>query len=256
LVAPQLAASGRVLRYDTRGAGLSEKIRGSLTIDTMVADLMALLGALEIGDRVVLMGMAVGGAIALAAAARHPDRVAAVVASSAATSVAADRRAAVLARVERMEREGLRAVLDGLDNGYAAELRGDAARFAAFRARWLGADPASIASDLSHALANRSRQRACAHRLPGPLDRRHARRHAPAQRGHGDRRQHKQCALPAAAHRPLCRDPDAGKAPPNRECASLAAPAWRPRRQSSASGALAHVKAQRALQKGAQPPRQ
>jgi len=146
LVAPQLAASGRVLRYDTRGAGLSEKIRGSLTIDSMIADLMALLDALEIGDRVVLMGMAVGGAIALAAAARHPERVAAVVASSPATSIAADRHAAVLARVERMEREGLRAVLDGLDNGYPAELRGDAARFAVFRARWLGSDPASFAA--------------------------------------------------------------------------------------------------------------
>ncbi|HEU0059926.1 MAG TPA: alpha/beta fold hydrolase, partial [Hyphomicrobiaceae bacterium] len=133
LVAPQLASGSRVLRYDTRGAGLSEKIRGSLSIDTMVADLMALLDALEIGNRVVLVGMAVGGAIALAAAARHPERVAAVVASSPATGIAADRRAAVLARVERMEREGLRAVLDGLDNGYPAELRGDWPRFAAFR---------------------------------------------------------------------------------------------------------------------------
>ena len=146
LVAPQLAASSRVLRYDTRGAGLSEKVRGSLTIDTMVADLMALLDALKIGDRVVLVGMAVGGAIALAGAARHPERVAAVVASSPATGIAADRRAAVLARVERMEREGLRAVLDGLDNGYPAELRGDAPRFAAFRARWLGSDPVSFAA--------------------------------------------------------------------------------------------------------------
>ena len=43
-----------------------------------------------------------------------------------------------------MEREGLQAVLDTLDNGYPAELRGDAERFAAFRARWLGTDPASF----------------------------------------------------------------------------------------------------------------
>jgi 3-oxoadipate enol-lactonase len=89
LVVPQLAAGSRVLRYDTRGAGLSEKIRGSLSIDTLVADLMALLDALKIGDRVVLVGMAVGGAIALAGAARHPERVAAVVASSPATGIAA-----------------------------------------------------------------------------------------------------------------------------------------------------------------------
>jgi 3-oxoadipate enol-lactonase len=65
------------------------------------------------------------------------------VASSPAIGIAPDRRAAVLARVERMEREGLHAVLDSLDSSYPPKLRGDARRFAAFRARWLGNDPAS-----------------------------------------------------------------------------------------------------------------
>ena len=112
------------------------KIRGSLSIDTMVADLMALLDALNIGDRVVLVGMAVGGAIALAGAARHPERVAAASWPAAPRPVsAADRRAAVLARVERMEREGLRAVLDGLDSGYP----GGAARRCASLCRLSGA---------------------------------------------------------------------------------------------------------------------
>ena len=72
LVAPRLADGRRVLRYDTRGAGLSEKLRGDLSIDTMVADLMALLDALKIAGRVALVGTAVGGAIALASAARFP----------------------------------------------------------------------------------------------------------------------------------------------------------------------------------------
>jgi 3-oxoadipate enol-lactonase len=70
--------------------------------------------------------------------------VAAVVASSPAIGIAPDRRAAVLARVERMEREGLHAVSDTLDSSYPTQLRGDAVRFAAFRARWLGNDPASF----------------------------------------------------------------------------------------------------------------
>ncbi|HEX2335020.1 MAG TPA: alpha/beta hydrolase [Hyphomicrobiaceae bacterium] len=146
LVAPRLADGRRVLRYDTRGAGLSEKLRGDLSLDIMVADLMALLDALKIVGKVALVGTAVGGAIALASAARFPERIAAVVASSPATGIAADRRAAVLARIERMERAGLRAVSDALDNGYPAELRGDGRRFAAFRARWLGNDPASFAA--------------------------------------------------------------------------------------------------------------
>ena len=38
------------------------------------------------------------------------------------------------------------AVEDSMANGYAPELRADAARFAAFRARWLGNDPASYAT--------------------------------------------------------------------------------------------------------------
>jgi 3-oxoadipate enol-lactonase len=143
VVLPVLAGRRRVLRYDTRGAGLSQKVHGHLAIDTMVDDLAALLDALTIDGKVALAGVAVGGAIALHAAVRLPQRVAAVVASSPAVGIAPDRRAGVLARVERMEREGMRAVADSLDGGYPPALRGDAPRFAAFRARWLGNDPAS-----------------------------------------------------------------------------------------------------------------
>jgi 3-oxoadipate enol-lactonase len=145
-VLPVLSEKRRVLRYDTRGAGLSQKVRGTLSIDTLVDDLMALLDALGIAGKVALAGVAVGGAIALSSAVRFPQRVAAVVASSPAIGIAPDRRAAVLARVERMEREGLHAVLGSLDSSYPVQLRRDAARFAAFRARWLGNDPASFSA--------------------------------------------------------------------------------------------------------------
>jgi hypothetical protein len=132
-----------VLRYDTRGAGLSQKIRPPLAIDSMVDDLVALLDALDITGKVALAGIAVGGAIALHTAALCPQRVAAAVVSSPAISIPSDRRPALLARVEKMEREGLRAVIDTLDLGYPPELRDNAQRFAAFRARWLGGDPIS-----------------------------------------------------------------------------------------------------------------
>ena len=143
LVAPMLSTKRRVLRYDTRGAGLSQKIRPPLAIDSMVDDLVALLDALGIAGKVALAGIAVGGAIALHTAALCPQRVAAVVVSSPAIGVASDRRPALLARVEKMEREGLQAVIDTLDLGYPPELRDNAQRFAAFRARWLGGDPIS-----------------------------------------------------------------------------------------------------------------
>jgi 3-oxoadipate enol-lactonase len=145
-ILPMLSAKRRVLRYDTRGAGLSEKVRGNLAIETMVADLVALMDALGITGKVALAGTAVGGAIALHTAARFPRRVAALAMSSPAIGITAEGRAAALARIERIERDGLRAVLDTLDSSYPAELRRDAGRFAAFRARWLGSDPASLAA--------------------------------------------------------------------------------------------------------------
>ena len=145
-VAPLLAKRGRVLRYDTRGAGLSQKVRGALSIDTMTADLIALMDVAGIA-KAAIAGVAVGGAIALNTALRHPARVAAVVATSPAIAVAAERRAAVLARVDRIEREGMAAAVDeSFASGYPTELRGDMARFNAFRARWLGNDPASYAT--------------------------------------------------------------------------------------------------------------
>jgi 3-oxoadipate enol-lactonase len=74
-VAPLLSEKRRVLRYDTRGAGLSQKVRPPLAIDTMVDDLVALLDALNLAGKVSLAGIAVGGAIALHTAVRFPHRI-------------------------------------------------------------------------------------------------------------------------------------------------------------------------------------
>jgi 3-oxoadipate enol-lactonase len=157
-VAPQLAGSQRVLRYDTRGAGMSQKVRGTLHIDTMADDIAALLDALGIKGKVALAGVAVGGAIALHFAARYPERTSAVVAGSPATGMAPDRRAAALERVAKMERDGLSgAVEDSMTSGYAVELRDNAARYARFRSRWLGNDPASYAT-IYRMLANTEMQ--------------------------------------------------------------------------------------------------
>jgi 3-oxoadipate enol-lactonase len=146
-VVPHFSTSRRVLRYDTRGAGMSQKIRGELHIDTMADDIAALLDTLGIKGKVALAGVAVGGAIALHFAARYPQRASAVVVGSPATGVTADRRPGLLERAAKMEVEGLsKQVDDSMLNGYAPELRTDPARFARFRARWLGTDPSSYAS--------------------------------------------------------------------------------------------------------------
>ncbi len=146
-VAPILSGSRRVLRYDTRGAGLSQKVRGELSIDTMADDIAALLDKLGIEGPVALAGIAVGGAIALHFAARHPERAGAVVVGSPAIGIEPDRRTTALERVARIESVGMGfAVDESMRNGYAPELRGDIARFERYRARWLGNDPASYAT--------------------------------------------------------------------------------------------------------------
>jgi 3-oxoadipate enol-lactonase len=146
-VVPRFAGSRRVLRYDTRGAGLSQKVRGELGIDTMAADIDALLDNIGITGKVALAGVAVGGAIALYFAARYPERTSAVVVGSPATGVAPDRRAAALERVAQVEAAGMAFAVDtAMLNGYAPELRGDIKRFERFRARWLGNDPKSYAT--------------------------------------------------------------------------------------------------------------
>jgi 3-oxoadipate enol-lactonase len=162
LMAPVLSAKRRVLRYDMRGAGFSEKIRGGVTIDTMTDDLIALLDALGITEKVGLAGMAVGGAVALHTAARFPDRVAGAVVTSPAISIPAANREAVTARVAKLEREGMRSAVDATaESSYPPAMRQDAAKFAAWRAGWLANDPASygavyrmlIAMDLGPELA-------------------------------------------------------------------------------------------------------
>ena len=82
LVAPVLAKTHRVLRYDLRGYGLSQSIKGPFSIDDELADLRELLKALNIAGKVHLVGGAIGGAVALKFAADYPELTANVIAIS------------------------------------------------------------------------------------------------------------------------------------------------------------------------------
>jgi 3-oxoadipate enol-lactonase len=146
-VLPALNNTRQVLRYDTRGAGLSEKIDGRVTFDDMADDVAALLDALGIKGKVALAGTAVGAAIAIHFAVRHAARTGALVVTSPATGVAADRRQATLDRAAAAETQGMRALVEqSLANSYPPEVRHDAEEFRKFRARWLANDPQSFAA--------------------------------------------------------------------------------------------------------------
>jgi pimeloyl-ACP methyl ester carboxylesterase len=64
----------RVVRYDERGCGLSDPEAGDPSLETWVADLEAVVDAVEL-DQFALLGVSQGAAIAVAYAARHPERI-------------------------------------------------------------------------------------------------------------------------------------------------------------------------------------
>ena len=146
-VTEELQREVRTLTYDSRGAGLSEKPVGALTLDALAHDLLALLDALRILEPVTVVGCAVGAAVSIRFAARHAARVAGLVALSPATGIAAGDRARVLALATRLESEGVRSrVLERFDHSYAADyFAGRSADRDRVRARLLHADPRSYA---------------------------------------------------------------------------------------------------------------
>jgi pimeloyl-ACP methyl ester carboxylesterase/DNA-binding CsgD family transcriptional regulator len=63
-----------LIRYDPRGSGLSDRNVPDLSLDAMVSDLEAVVDALGL-RHFALMGLCQGGVVAVAYAARHPERV-------------------------------------------------------------------------------------------------------------------------------------------------------------------------------------
>ena len=161
-VVASLVQHCRILRYDTRGAGMSEKINDNIAIEDMADDVAALLDTLAIDEPVYIAGCAVGAGIALAFAARHPARARGVIVMNPAISVTAENRPGLLARAEKLQKGGTRAIVEeALALGYPRLFRDrDPAHFALFRARWLTNDPVSLSqlflmlsrTDLSDAL--------------------------------------------------------------------------------------------------------
>ncbi len=69
-----LGRTHRLIRYDERGCGLSDRDIGELSLDHWVGDLETVVDAAG-AERFTLLGISQGAAISVAYAARHPERV-------------------------------------------------------------------------------------------------------------------------------------------------------------------------------------
>lgn len=145
-VVAHLADDFRLLRYDMRGCGRSQKIVADTSFRELSGDLDALLDALGIDAPVICAGIAVGGAAMADFAAYRPQRVRGLCLFSPAFGVDPAVRAERLADAERIRASGMRAIADrALETGYPAKYReGREDDFRRFRGLWLGNDATSF----------------------------------------------------------------------------------------------------------------
>jgi pimeloyl-ACP methyl ester carboxylesterase len=74
----RLGAMGRLIRFDKRGSGMSDRPPGVPDLETRIHDVLAVMDAVG-SQRALLFGYSEGGPMALLMAATHPERVAALV---------------------------------------------------------------------------------------------------------------------------------------------------------------------------------
>jgi len=109
-VAEALAGELALLAVDCRGHGASDRPAGPFTTERMADDLAAVLDHAG-WDRAVIVGCSMGGCVAMAFAARHPDRTAGLLAIDTTAWYGPDARKAWATRAAQAEAGGMVALL-------------------------------------------------------------------------------------------------------------------------------------------------
>jgi hypothetical protein len=74
----QLATFGRLIRFDKRGTGMSDRPAGVPDLETRMHDVLAVMDAVG-STRAVLFGYSEGGPMSVLCAATHPERVSSLI---------------------------------------------------------------------------------------------------------------------------------------------------------------------------------
>lgn len=151
-IATELARLHRVIRYDVRGFGETDKPAGPYTLAGFAADLAGLLDALGI-DCAHVMGLSMGGVIAQRFALDFPRRARSLVLVSTSSEVGDKARAAWLRLADVIEARGFDA------------RSADASR--AFSPEFAARHPEIVAATGQHNAANEPRAYAAAARASG-----------------------------------------------------------------------------------------
>jgi len=110
-VAATFTPRHRVIRYDLRGHGLSDCGPPECSLDDHVRDLLGLLDRMAVPSA-TLIGVSVGGLIALAAALRHPARIRRIVLCS--TTPRLGTRESWIEQMGAVRAQGLEAMADAI----------------------------------------------------------------------------------------------------------------------------------------------
>jgi pimeloyl-ACP methyl ester carboxylesterase len=146
-VAGTLAERFRVIAYDLRGLGQSGTPSPPYTLDQLVGDLHGLVTELALG-RVALLGHSLGGAVVLAYAAEHPERVNAVVGVAAPSFTPEAQREHLAERAAAARRDGMGPIAElhiarGLPEAFTQAHPDDVATY---RGVIAGSDPVGYAA--------------------------------------------------------------------------------------------------------------
>ncbi len=143
--ADEVARRHRVITFDWRGSGMSEKPGAPWTLDDLAEDVLRLADALRLDRPFHLFGVAMGAVIALRFATRHRRRLSRLVLSDPAAEVAEAAREYLGRRAELVRAQGIRPVLEATFGNAFRNLPGAAERWAEYRRRYLQNPPESFA---------------------------------------------------------------------------------------------------------------
>ncbi|UGQ11408.1 alpha/beta fold hydrolase [Yinghuangia sp. ASG 101] len=119
-VVPSLTDSFDVVRYDQRGHGTATEHAATAGLDDLVDDLLGVLDRTGV-ERAYLVGISIGGMLALRTASRAPDRVASLAVMCCAGVL---ERQSWIERAETVRRHGMDAIAPAvLDRWFAPEFR-------------------------------------------------------------------------------------------------------------------------------------